>query len=297
MQQKKILIVGAGSYVGENFKRWIEKDGAFSVDELDVKANGFTGFDFSPYHSIVFVAGIVHKKKNEISYEEYLEVNAVLPLKIAQLSKSQGVGLFVFISTMAVYGQGKKLPNGFVVTEHTPLNAKCAYGKSKLAGETMVRELASESFSVAIVRPPNIYGVNCPGNYIKGFVRIASLLPIFPLAFLASKQSLLFIDNLSELLRLIILAKKGGNYCPQDQNPISTTELLKIIAETKRYSLGFSKNLGRFTYLFQWHPLVLKVLGGISYDQTLSSHFEGKYQLFSTEQGLQKTLSATKQPG
>ena len=45
------------------------------------------------------------------------------------------------------------------------MNPTTNYGISKKFAEQALQELISDSFKVAIVRPPMIYGAHCPGNF------------------------------------------------------------------------------------------------------------------------------------
>ena len=49
--------------------------------------------------------------------------------------------------------------------------------------------------------PPMVYGENCKGNYPR-LARLAVLTPIFPK--IDNKRSMIYIDNLSEFVRLLI---------------------------------------------------------------------------------------------
>lgn len=285
-----ILITGKGSYIGKSIRRWLEQNGDFKVDELDLLNENWTCFDFSLYDSIIHVAAIVHRPKENIEWETYYKVNTLLPEKVAKVAKEAGVKQFIFLSSMSVYGQEKKLPYGNTITLQTLINPNTNYGKSKYEAELLLLRLQEENFKVCIVRPPNIYGKNCMGNYFRGFVKITKYLPIFPKAFESSKQSFLFIDNLSEFIRLQIINRDYGVSMPQDGPPISTLEFMRAIAEAMNKKIYFSKILGIMIKPFWRFYLVNKVYGGVSYDINLS-HLDGiKYTLFSYQEGIKKSL-------
>src|SRR5699024_4004170 len=79
-----------------------------------------------------------------------------------------------FLSTMSVYGL-----NEGIINEHTPLKPKTHYGKSKLQAEERIKLLATDTFKVAIIRPPMIYGKGCKGNYQR-LRKLALMTPVFP---------------------------------------------------------------------------------------------------------------------
>ena len=56
----KILIIGKDSYIGNHIDEWLTSKG-HQVNQLDVLTDEWKSFDYSPYDSIVHVAGIVHR--------------------------------------------------------------------------------------------------------------------------------------------------------------------------------------------------------------------------------------------
>ena len=103
-----------------------------SVRDDSWKQTNLTGFD-----AVIYTAAIVHRK-DEMPLETYDAVNAQQPFEFAQTAKAAGVKQFVFLSTMGVYGQDKKLPYGNIVDEHTPLKPFSGFGSSKLKGEQLI---------------------------------------------------------------------------------------------------------------------------------------------------------------
>ncbi len=59
------------------------------------------------------------------------------------------------------------------------MNPTTNYGISKKFAEQALQELISDSFKVAIVRPPMIYGAHCPGNFQR-LMQLSKRLPIIP---------------------------------------------------------------------------------------------------------------------
>ena len=59
---KKILITGAGSYIGTSFENYINTNfpDKYTVDTVDMIGNGWKEKDFSPYDAVFHVAGIHH---------------------------------------------------------------------------------------------------------------------------------------------------------------------------------------------------------------------------------------------
>jgi UDP-glucose 4-epimerase len=93
------------------------------------------------------------------------------------------------------------------------LTLKTPYAKSKLEAEVLLNRLADDSFKVDNRRPPIVYGKDCRGNYPR-LARMALKLPFFPM--INNERSMIFIDNLSEFIRLVINYKVGWFVLPTE---------------------------------------------------------------------------------
>ena len=284
----RILVIGKDSYIGNHIDEWLTSHG-HQVAQLDVLDDGWRRYDYSVYDSIVHVAGIVHQPKCS-DWELYRRVNADMPIAIAKMAKEQGVKQYVFFSTMGVYGVGKQLkPN--IIAENTPLNAAGMYARSKLMAEKGLQELNEATFKVVCVRPPSVYGKGCRGGYITGFASIVRRLPILPKAYENVKQSFIYIDNLSELVRLIVEKQLKGVFCPQDDKSINANELLEYL------SLGIGKKyrdsrwLGLLVKSLRFLPVVKKAYGGVEYAQSLSTFKGINYVMVPIKEGLRRSVS------
>jgi len=262
-----ILIIGKDSYIGNHVDKWLTRAG-FCVEQLDVLVEDWRVFDYSVFDVVIHVAGIVHQPKCK-NWDLYKRVNTDMPIAIATMAKEQGVKQYVFFSTMGVYGLHKKLRKN-VVENDTPLLSESMYGKSKRLAEEGLFKLQDNSFTVTCVRPPSVYGKGCRGGYITGFTTIARRFPVIPYAYQDVKQSMLFIDNLCELVRLLVKNRMSGVFCPQDDVAVSANEILSTISEGIGKHYRSSKMLGWFVKLLRFLPIVNKVYGGIEYDKELS---------------------------
>lgn len=283
-----VLIIGKDSYIGNHIDEWLSKYG-WSVTQLDAITDEWKSYDYSPYDAIVHVAGIVHRPDCK-DWELYKKVNAEMPVAIAKMAKEQGVKQYVFFSTMAVYGVGKVLaPN--ITDENTPLGSTGMYGKSKLMAEQELLKLQDAHFNVSFVRPPSVYGKECKGNYISKFAEVARRLPVIPYAYNNVKQSFLYIDNLSELVRLIIEKDLHGPFCPQDDVAVSANELLEAICEGLGKKYRKSRFLGLFVPLISFLPIVRKGYGGMEYARSLSDIKGVNYVVVPFKEGMKRTLN------
>ena len=283
----KVLIVGKNSYIAQRTGAWFEKKPVpAQVEFISVRDDNWKQKDLSGFDAVIYTAAIVHHK-DEVPLETYDAVNAQQPFEFAQAAKAAGVKQFVFLSTMGVYGQDKKLPNGNIVDANTPLKPFPGYGSSKLKGEQLIQGLQDEIFHVSIIRPANVYGKGCKGGYISGFAKITSTLPVLPRAFEESRQGMLFVDNLAELCWLVVNSDCSGVYPAQDRTPVSAYDIMRALADCicpKKKSLRGQTALK----LIQGNGLVNKLFGGVSYAEDYATCPLGDYQLVEFPEAIKE---------
>lgn len=70
---KRILITGAGSYIGTSFDRYLKEEypGQYEVDTVDMVDGSWRKKSFSDYDSVFHVAGIAHSDNGKISETNY----------------------------------------------------------------------------------------------------------------------------------------------------------------------------------------------------------------------------------
>lgn len=225
---KRVLITGAGSYVGMHVRRRLEEEPyRFEVEELDVKGDAWREFDFSGYDSVFHVAGIAHVCESSLSEGAYMNVNCELAVEVAERAAASGVSQFVFMSTAAVYGDGSRLSVDRI-TPDTPLSPTTWYGKSKAAAEQRLETLASDAFRVCILRCPMIYGPACKGNFTQ-LVKIARAVLLFPRV--KNRRSALHVDNLAEFVSLAVDRGLRGVFWPQDGEYLNTSHAVSVLGD------------------------------------------------------------------
>ena len=285
----KICIIGRNSYIGNHIDEWLTKYG-HEVFQLDVLTEDWKSFDYSGWDTIVHVAGIVHQP-NCLDAQLYTQVNTEMPIYIAEKFKKSRTSksAFVFLSTMAVFGVSKRLGRN-VIHEDTPTSPTGLYGKSKLGAEEGLLPLQDEQFDVIIVRPPNVYGKGCRGGYIKGFEKVVKKLPMIPSAFTNVKQSVIYIDNLCEFIRLAIDQGRKGIFMPQDNYAVSAVDICTAIAKGIGKKPHISAIFGGVVRLISFIPLIQKAYGGVEYDMKLSQIEGMNYVCVSFEDAMVRTI-------
>lgn len=266
-----VLICGKNSYVGSMLMKNLGNK--FNFTELDMRISEWKEFDFTPFDTIIYLAAIVHRPDVQDSHL-YKEVNEVLPFKVAEQAVKQGVKQFVFFSTMAVYGLAPSLSGNGKISAYTPYKPVELYGKSKLNAEIQLVNLQQKyPFVLSIVRPPNIYGENCPGNYHRYMKLCAKYLFLFPL--LRHNQfSMIHVDHLSNVIGKLISERASGLVCPQDTGEKSNAVRIAQMAKENNRVHYQSIYLGKVLYAFyKVFPMkqITNLFGDMYYDESLNN--------------------------
>lgn len=222
---KKILITGANSYIGISFENTMKQFEDYSVDTVDMIGGGWKAKSFAGYDAVFHVAGIAHIKETKENSHLYYDVNRDLAIETAKKAKAEGVKHFVFLSSMSVYGKDTG-----VITKQTLPRPKSSYGKSKLLAEEGLNALEGDGFVVSVIRPPMVYGKGCKGNF-NTLKKLALKLPAFP--YLQNERSMIYIENLSLFIKMMIDNPVNGVFFPQNREPVKTVRMAELIAEAE----------------------------------------------------------------
>ena len=229
---KNILITGTGGYVGSHLANSLEKSGN-KVSRLSVRNSLWENQSFTDYDVIIHTAALVHNNDPSAQLEDYFRINMHLPNKLANKAKKDGVNQFIFMSTMAVFGEDGVIGKNIEITDPMKIKPITDYGKSKAKAEEKLLNISSSSFKVVIIRPPMIYGEDSPGNFTK-LKKVAKLLPIIPN--IHNYRSALYIKHLEQYVNEIITHKKAGIYHPKDEFEFNTTNVIKEIRKNENKS-------------------------------------------------------------
>ena len=288
---KRILITGAGSYIGTSFDRYLKEKypGQYEVDTVDMVDGSWRKKSFSGYDSVFHVAGIAHSDNGKISEEKaklYYSVNTELTIETAKKAKQDSVKQFIFMSSAIVYGESAPIGKQKIITKDTPVSPANCYGDSKVQAENGIRPLNDDDFKAVILRPPMIYGKGSKGNY-PTLSKFAQKLPVFP--YVKSERSMLYIENLCEFVRLMVENEECGTFFPQNSEYSNTSEMVKMIAEAHGKGIhlirGFTwalKLLSHFT------GVVNKAFGNLSYEMEMSN-YNSDYRIASLAESIECT--------
>ncbi len=296
---KRILITGAGSYIGTNVSEYLlRQPDKYSVTTIDMKDFSWKSFSFKDFDIVYHVAGIAHADVENVSEETkalYYAVNCDLAYECAKKAKDEGVKQFIFMSSMIVYPGATRYGKVNVINQDTKPNPDNFYGDSKLQAEIKINTLADDSFKVAILRPPMIYGKGSKGNY-RTLAKMAEKLPVFPKV--NNQRSMLYVENLCEFVRLMIENEESGTFFPQNGEYTNTSKMVKSIADAKGKQIAL---LGVFTPFIKliscmnnkYGKLVNKAFGSLVYDMALSEYKEN-YRLYDLNESIKRSEGGEK---
>lgn len=217
---KKIIIYGSGSYIGSHFQASLEQKG-YDVIVIDSKKLKPENIDLLGVDVVIDVAGIAHIKITPDMESLFYKVNTDTAIELCKASKANGVGQFIYMSSMNVYGDTTE--KIYSLEQEAPRNF---YGRSKWLADCEIHKLSADCFRVVSLRPPVVYGYNCRGNFFE-LVKLAKYMPFVP-AFRNTK-SMIYIDYLSNILVQCVENNATGILHPQNAEYTSTIDIIKAI--------------------------------------------------------------------
>lgn len=242
----RILLIGAHSYIGKKLQEEAQQtqqalpiqqapqtppiqqtpqtgeqmlkktDAPVIMESVSASDGAWQDYPFEGYDTVVLLAALVHH--SGAAREMYWSVNCDMAVQIARKAKKAGVRQFVFFSTMAVYGS-----RAVQINSDTLPAPDTDYGKSKYQAELLLGELTNQDFILTILRPPMVYGPDCPGNYRK-LQKAARILRVVPDT--GNRRSMIEAGELCRQTLQLIRQRKGGIYLPQDAAWKNTAELI-----------------------------------------------------------------------
>lgn len=283
---KKLLITGSNGFVGSYFINKYKNK--YNIKAFSFLKDDFKSLDCSDVDVVFHLSALVHQMGGA-SASEYERVNVTQTLELAKKAKDSGVKHFVFMSTVAVYG----IETG-VMSEESDCNPLTEYGKSKLKGEFELQKLEDENFKVSIIRPPIVYGKNAPGN-MRSLVNLVNKVSILPFGNIQNKRSMVYIGNLCHLVDVVIEQQKAGVFLASDDEPLSTSKLIELIA----------KNLNKKIYLIKipFFESLLKILkpsfhkrlyGSLKVDNSITKQKLNLSNPYSVEEGIKLMIKGEK---
>ncbi len=237
----KIYISGISGFVGNFVKQFFA-----SFEILPFLRGG--KLDLLDSNIVIHLAGKAHDLKKVSCNNEYYKVNTELTKEIYNAFLASDAKVFITLSSVKAVAdqvQGK-------LTEEVSPNPVTHYGKSKLLAEQYILSLQIPiEKRVYILRPCMIHGPGNKGNLNLLYSFVSKGLP-WPLGLFENSRSYLSIENLCFIIRELIEREDipSGVYNVADDVPLSTNEIIKMIAELKGKSIKIFKFRITFIKLF-----------------------------------------------
>ena len=235
--KNRIFISGSSGFVGVNLVKYL--DTIYNLDKYqknsEIKLN---------HEIVIHLTGKAHDLKNVSSFDEYYKVNTELTKEIFDVFLASEAKVFITLSSVKAVADEV---DGELTEDVIP-NPITHYGKSKLLAEQYILSKAiPDGKRVYILRPCMIHGPGNKGNINLLYSLVSKGFP-WPLGLFENSRSYLSIENLCFIIKELIDREEipSGVYNVADDVPLSTNELIKMIAKSKGKKariLNLSKNL------------------------------------------------------
>ncbi|MGJ0290662.1 NAD-dependent epimerase/dehydratase family protein [Aliarcobacter cryaerophilus] len=279
-----LLITGSNGFVGNYFiNKYKEK---YDIRIFSFLKDDINTLDCNTIDIVFHLSALVHQMGGA-SANEYEKINVIQTLELAKKAKESGVKHFVFMSTVKVYGE----ESNSKYTENTVCNPEDDYGKSKLKAEFELQKLEDQDFKVSIIRTPIVYGYGVKAN-IKSLINLVNKVPLLPFGKIENKRSMVYIGNLCHLVDEVITQEKSGIFLASDDEAISTSRLIELIA----------KNLDKKIYLVKiaFFESLLKIFkpsfhkrlyGSLEIDNSITKEKLNLKNPYSVEDGIKLMIN------
>jgi nucleoside-diphosphate-sugar epimerase len=226
-----MLFTGASGFLGINIYPFLAE--RYNIHTLglsendDFKVNLALTIPDLQYNEIVLhAAGKAHsvpKTKSEII--DFYDVNYKGTKNLCLALEKCGVPKsFIFISTVAIYGQDF----GENINEDHPQSGKSPYALSKIQAEEFLMGWSKKNNVIlGILRPSLIAGPRPPGN-LGSMIAGINKNRYFGIAGSKTRKSIVMAEDIGQLIP--ILAQKGGIYNVCDNSHPSFKELEQLIS-------------------------------------------------------------------
>jgi len=215
--QQKILITGGVGFLGIHLARLFLQKGwevtLFDIAALDAKdiigkvtvIRGDIRNNKAIQKACVGKTYVVHAAAAlpiQRTKKKIFSTNVDGTKNVLEASLIAGVKRLVFISTTAVYGVPKHLPE----TEISPLDPIGYYGQSKVAGENLCHEYIKRGLAINIIRPKTFLGPERLGVFGLWFEAINSGHRVFILGKGKNKYQLLAVSDVVDAIYKALLS-------------------------------------------------------------------------------------------
>ena len=211
MAEKKILVTGAGGFIGSALTEYLHKrnEAVLAPDskELNVADRACVeAFPTEEIGHIVHLAGRTFVPKSWEEPAQFMETNTFGTLNILELCRKHQIPM-TYISAY-IYGQPEKNP----IQETDRINPNNPYAKSKYMAEELCEFYAKQfDVKVSVIRPFNVYGAGQKDNFlIPQIIRHAMWEESIRVMDLSPMRDYIYLEDLLDAVYLTV--KKVQEY-------------------------------------------------------------------------------------
>lgn len=243
-----VLVTGANGFVGRHLvphlsaqghtvraatRRPCQIDGAASnvvIGSLEDRKDWIS--ILSDVDVVIHLAARVHelrRQRPEFS-ALYTAINVEATRHLAGGAAQVGVKRFVFLSTVKVLGERT---DGSAWTMDDPADPRGEYSRSKWAAELALHEeLRDTSVSVAVIRPPLVYGPGVGANFLRLMRLVYKRTPL-PFLGIDNRRSMINLWNLCDVMQRVAFERTSGvsTYLVSDGDDASTPGLVRLMGD------------------------------------------------------------------
>jgi nucleoside-diphosphate-sugar epimerase len=159
--------------------------------------------------------------------DAWIAAEAATAASLARAAAAAGIERIVLLSSIKAHGEDSGAGR-FHASD--PLAPADAYGRAKVAIEAA---MSAERCPLVVLRPPLVYGPGVKANFRALLGAVARGLPL-PLASVANRRSLVFLDNLVDLVAVALTHERapGGAFLLRDDDEVSTPDLVRLMARS-----------------------------------------------------------------
>ncbi|HEY8489154.1 MAG TPA: NAD-dependent epimerase/dehydratase family protein [Thermaerobacter sp.] len=246
---RTVLVTGVAGFIGSHTAAALLKRGSAVVGvddlsqgcrdrvppgvtfhQLDIRRSGDLDRLLAdrPVDAVVHMAAQVSVTAGEREPGHDREVNLDATAELARLAARRGVGVFVFASSAAVYGDPAQLP----LTESSPANPRSAYGLHKWLAELYVAHVARQAGMRHVnLRLANVYGpgqqARSDGGVIAAFLdRLAAGEPLVLHGDGRQTRDFIYVGDVVEAVLAALEGRGSGTF---NVSSGRETDLLTVI--------------------------------------------------------------------
>jgi UDP-glucose 4-epimerase len=243
----QVAIAGGSGFVGRHLAEHLTRVGVAHciIKRLDLEESHIDG----ALSDCDIIVNCIGKKSGVGPAAQF--ANVTLPRRLYAAAHRVGAKQFVHVSSVAAVAS--RSSPGKVIGDMTAPAPETPYGRSKLQGDAVLREMSGPALT--ILRPPILIGADAEGVFAL-FSRGAKKGVPLPLAGADGLRSFMHVDNFAEAVLAAIRAGISGTYIVTDSLPMTSEAIYRQMLaaagrEARIFSIG---SPGR--------ALLRKLLGG-----------------------------------